>query len=225
MIGLYFGGGVFRASFGNLLGNLELDASMDEAHEWTAEATSNPVEDGAPSTDHIIEQADKIRLRGVVTDAPMVLSPTVPDLLSVVLGSRAQDAFDLLRAIIKQREPVTVYTKHRIYPDMILTSVNIPRTPADGEAIEFTAEFIHLRKVATQVVDVPPGISAKDSAKASASLARRTQPSKDGGRKQAETKFYRLESNESSASRIAKFFSGQNRPPSKGLSTMPYKPG
>ena len=187
MIGLYFGGGVYRASFGNLLGNLELDASLDEAHEWTAEATSNPVENAAPVTDHIIEQPDKLRLRGVVSDSPMVLSSTVSDILGVFAGSRAQDAFDLLRAIIKKREPVTVYTKHRIYPDMLLTSVNIPRVPADGEAIEFTAEFIHLRKVATQVVDVPPGISPKKTAKGSTATARKSEPQKDAGRKQAQT--------------------------------------
>ena len=185
MIGLYFGGGVYRASFGNVLGNLELDASLEEGHEWTAEATSNPVEEGSPATDHVIENADKIRLRGVVSDSPMVLSSTVPDILGTLVGSRAQDAFDLLRAIIKKREPVTVYTKHRIYPDMVLTAVNIPRTPQDGEAIEFTAEFINLRKVATHIVDVPPGISAKKSAKGSAATARKSEPTKDAGRKQA----------------------------------------
>jgi hypothetical protein len=222
MIGLYFGGGVFRASFGNVLGNLELDATMDESHEWTAEATSNPVEEGSPVTDHIIEQPDKLKLRGVVTDAPTVLSNTAADLIGSLVGSRSQDAFELLRAIIKQREPVTVYTKHRIYPDMVLTSLNIPRTPTDGEAIEFTAEFIHLRKVATQIVDVPPGISAKDGAKASAALVRKTQPSKDNGRKQAETKFFQLENNQSTASRVFNAFSG--RPPSKGLRSVPYNP-
>lgn len=223
MIGLYFGGGVFRGSFGNVLGNLELDATLEEAHEWTAEATSNPVEEGSPVTDHIIEQPDKLKLRGVVTDAPMVLSNTAADLISALVGSRSQDAFELLRAIIKQRETVTVYTKHRIYPDMILTSINIPRTPSDGEAIEFTAEFIHLRKVSTQIVDVPPGISAKDSAKASAALARKTQPSKDGGRKQAETKFVRLETNQSTLARVINSFSGR-APSAEALREVPYNP-
>ncbi len=44
---------------------------------------------------------------------------------------------------------------------MVLTGLRIPRTPADGQAIEFVADFVHVRFVEAQSVDVPNGISAK----------------------------------------------------------------
>jgi len=188
MIGLYFGGQWFQTTFGNLYGNIELDAVLDENHEWSAEATSNPVEVGAPVTDHVIDQSDKLKLRGFVTDTPIVLSQSVEGVVnSGAVGNRTQAVFDLLHQLLKLKEPMTVYTKHRIYDDMVLTNVTIPRAAGVGEAIEFSAEFINIRKVATQMVDVPDGINPKKDKKADASTGKKAEPTKDGGKKQAET--------------------------------------
>lgn len=185
MIGIYFGGQWFKTKFGNALGNIEIDAVLDEAHDWQADATMNPVEDGSPVTDHIIEQPDKLKIRGFVSETPLVASESVRGAISTPWGeSLTQPVFDLLRDLIKAREAVTVYTKYHIYDDMILTNLNIPRSAATGEAIEFTAEFVHIRKVATQTVDVPDGISAKKDKKAGASVGKKSEPKKDAGKKQ-----------------------------------------
>jgi hypothetical protein len=183
MIGLYFGGAEFKTSFSGDFGNIELDANLDESHEWKAEATSNPVEEGAPITDHVIEQADKLRITGFMTETP-IMSANLR-----TADSLTQAAFDTLRKLIKARQPLTVYTMYKVYTDMVMTSLDIPRTPAIGEAIEFSAEFVHIRKVATQVVDVPPGISSKKDAKAggaAGSVAKKSEPKKDAGTKQPE---------------------------------------
>lgn len=190
MIGLFFGGQWFQTAFGNQYGNIELDAALDENHEWSAEATSNPVEEGAPVTDHVIEQSDKLKIRGFVTDSPLNLSQSFSGLVnSGSVGNRTQAVFDLLYDLIKIREPMTVYTKHRIYDNMVLTNITIPRSAGVGEAIEFNAEFIHIRKVATQMVDVPDGINPKKDAKAggaNGSTAKKAEPTKDAGKKQPE---------------------------------------
>lgn len=184
MIGLFFGGQWFQTAFGNQYGNIELDAALDENHEWSAEATINPVEEGAPVTDHVIEQSDKLKIKGFVTDTPLTASQSVGQI------SRSQEVFDLLYELIKLKEPMTVYTKHKIYDDMVMTNVTIPRAAGVGAAIEFSAEFINIRKVATQMVDVPDGISPKKEAKAGGakgSTAKKAEPKKNGGKKQVET--------------------------------------
>lgn len=189
MIGLYFGGQWFQTTFGNSYGNIELDAVLDESHDWQADATMNPVEEGSPVTDHIIEQPDKLKIRGFVTETPLVASESVRGAKSVPWAeSITQPVFDLLRELIKKRELITVYTKYRIYDDMVLTNLTIPRSAATGEAIEFTAEFVHIRKVATQTVDVPDGISAKKDKKSDASVGKKSEPQKDAGKKQPEVK-------------------------------------
>jgi hypothetical protein len=179
MIGLYFGGQWFQTAFGNQYGNIELDAALDENHEWSVEATSNPVEIGSPVTDHVIDRSDKLTITGFITDAPLNASA------SLSRFSRSQDVFDLLYRLIKIKEPMTVYTKHRIYDAMILTNVTIPRAAGVGEAIEFNAEFINIRKVATEIVDVPIGINPKKDKKSDAATGKKTEPKKDGGKKQA----------------------------------------
>lgn len=193
MIGLFFGGRQFKTLFGNTYGNIELDANLEETHEWSAEATSNPVEEGAPVTDHVIENADKLRIRGFVSDASMDYLFSNRGMARIAgifngknLANRTQIVFDSLDKLLKKREPVTVYTKHKIYKDMVLTNVTIPRVASVGEAIEFTAEFIHIRKVQTQTVDVPNGISKKKDGKAGASTQKKAEAAKDGGKKQGE---------------------------------------
>ncbi len=201
MIGLYFGGQWFQTVFGNEYGNIELDASLEEVHEWSAEVTSNPVEVGAPITDHVIDKSDKLLLRGFVTDTPLTASATISGVVnSGSVGNRTQGVFDLLHQLLKLKQPMTVYTKHRIYDDMMLSDIRIPRSAGVGEAIEFNAEFINIRKVATQVVDVPDGINPKKEAKGDPSTGRKSEPQRDGGKKQAET----IEKPSSTLSRIFK---------------------
>lgn len=186
MIGLFFGGQSFLVQFGNQYGNIELDAVLDETHDWSADVTSNIVEDGAPVSDHIIEQPDKLRIVGFISDSPVSISQSITGFLNQSsVGNRTQAVFSLLHELVKLKEPMTVYTKFRVYQDMVLTNVNIPRTPANGEAIEFNAEFIHIRKVATQTVDVPIGINPKKTAKATDALGRKTEAAKNSGMKQA----------------------------------------
>lgn len=176
MIGLYFGGQWFQTQFGNFYGNIELDAALEESHLWSAEVTSNPVEDGAPITDHVIEKSDELKIRGFVADHPITTISSISN-----SANPSQATFDLLNRLIKAREVMAVYTKQKTYVNMILQSVDIPRVATVGEAIEFTAEFINIRKVATQTVDLPKGIGTKPSAGA---IARKASASKDGGKKQ-----------------------------------------
>lgn len=183
MIGLFFGGEQFKTMFGNEFGNIEIDATLSEGHEWQADATTNPVEIGADVTDHVIPNNDRISIRGFVTDAP--INGIVGNATPTVNGSnRTQAVFDLLKQLIEARLPMTVITKYHIYTDMVLTAVNIPRDRGTGEAIEFNADFLHIRLVSTQTVDVPAGISEKKSAKSDAATGNKTEPAKNQGKVQ-----------------------------------------
>lgn len=184
MIGIFFGNNAFKFRFGNI----EFDANLEEVHEWKVDATLNPVEEGSPITDHIIQQPDKLRVRGMISDAPLNMSANV----SGIVGQggtlvRTQPVFDLLRDMMKARETVTVYTKHQIYLDMVIANVIIPRAAGLGESLEFIIDFINIRLVATQTVSVPEGISASKSDKPTKALGNKTDPQKDAGKKQPVT--------------------------------------
>lgn len=181
--GIFFNGSAFKNSFGNEFGNIELDLAIDESHDWAADATQNPVEFGSPISDHVIEQPDRLTLNCFVSDTPINSG------ISNSNGLKLQEIFDVLYALIKKKEVVTVYTRFKIYTDMVLTSVSVPRAAGTGEALEFNCDFLNIRKVQTQTVDVPPGISAKKTAKAggeNGSVAKKTEPTKNTGKKEPE---------------------------------------
>lgn len=157
MLGLFFGGKRFKSHFGSSYGNIELDATLTEAHNWSAEVTSYPVEEGSPVTDHVIEQSDRISINGLVTDAPINFLPSFATFNSNT--SKCQTTFDLLHKLLKLKLEMTVYTKYKVYTDMVMNDVFIPRTAENGESIEFVANFIKIRKVSTQLVKVPEGIA------------------------------------------------------------------
>lgn len=184
-VGLLLDVGKSFTSFENDLISIDLDVTQDETHEWKSEVTLYPVEEGSQISDNIRPLPDKITITGWITDAPIndeeLNAETVGD-----TNSRTLTTFGLLHDLKDQRKLMTVYTKYKVYTSMALQSCNIPRSGNIGEAITFTMEFINIRLVDTQTVDVPPGISKKLDKKAGAAVQKKTQPKKDQGATQTD---------------------------------------
>ena len=166
--------------------SLDLDVTQDEAHEWSNDVTQFPVELGSQITDHIQPLPDKLTISGVITN-----SAIGENALEELNGGddRVQTAFDLLLKLKEDRVLLTVYTKHKIYTDMALKSVNLPRDSAIGDSIKFKMEFVNVRLVETQTVEVPDGISKKRDKKAGSSVQKKTEPPTNAGKKDTRTEF------------------------------------
>jgi len=167
---------------------IDLDVMSDEAHEWSNDVTENPVELGAPVSDHIQPKADKLSITGLITNAPIdpdVAAQFPGTIDGGLFSARLQTHFDFLRSLTNFRAPMTVYTRYKVYTDMALLSCSISRSTGTGEALPFTLQFTHIRLVQTQTVDVPPGISRKMDKKADASTSKKTQPEAKGGKTDA----------------------------------------
>ena len=100
--------------------SLDLDVTQDEAHEWSNDVTQFPVELGSQITDHIQPLPDKLTISGVITN-----SAIGENALEELNGGddRVQTAFDLLLKLKEDRILLTVYTKHKVYTDMALKSI------------------------------------------------------------------------------------------------------
>ena len=180
MIGLYFGGNSWGTKVFSDLMSIDFDATLDELHEWKNEVTQNPVETGSPIADHVIEKPDKLRLQGVITNSPLRGPDAGKYFGGQIEVDRVQDKFETIYILFKQKEKIIVYTKHKIYTDMVIESVSIPRNAQIGEEIQFTMELVNIRLVATQLVTLPPGISAK---KAASTVGKKVEPQKAAGQK------------------------------------------
>ena len=182
-VGVLLDIGKSLASFDSDLVSIDLDVNLDEVHEWTNEVTSNPVELGAPITDHIQPLPDAVKITGVITNS------AISEAALKAFNNKEDRVFDAFQALLKIKEDrllVTVYTKYRIYTDMAIKSINIPRDAKIGDSIKFSVDFIHVRIVTTQIVDVPPGISRKLDKKLGTVTQRKTEPQKQGGKKETE---------------------------------------
>lgn len=203
MIGFYYGNAGTKV-FG--IQSIDLDATLDEVHDWANEVTSNPVETGAPVTDHVIEKPDKLRLTGWITNSPLHGELAGQYLGGDTQAPRIQTAFEAIYELVKKRDVVVVYTKHAIYTDMVIESVNIPRNASIGESIEFNMDLVHVRFVSTQMVTVPPGISQKKEAKSTPAVGKKAEPQKTAGKTENENLSKRYPAPTSNSSVLGSIF-------------------
>lgn len=68
-VGILVDVGQSLTKFTSELVSIDLDVTNEEIHEWTNDVTTNPVEIGAPISDHIQELPDKIRITGMISDS------------------------------------------------------------------------------------------------------------------------------------------------------------
>lgn len=166
------------------IGEVRLDAAVREEHVATARVTESPVESGSKISDHVYLEPETLNIDGVITDSPVYLHPNSASeddgLLTVPLassGSRAIDAFEALRRLLANRQPITVVTGLHVYSNMVLTSVNVPREPESGLALRFSCELRQVLIVRSQTVP-PNKATAKKKTKAAKKADRGRQSAK-----------------------------------------------
>ncbi len=114
------------------VGIVSFDTMVSEEHNFSSRVTFFPVESGTIVSDHIINQPDIVRLSGLVTDTPLsIFAPF----------NRSIAAFNSLIQIHERREIVDVVTGIKIYRNMAITSLNVPRTVKTGQTLTFNIEL------------------------------------------------------------------------------------
>ena len=141
--------GIFSILFGKSrasIGSITIDASISEDHVSTAELTENPVEDGGDITDHVRIKPLELTIEGVISDTPVTFSVinNISGIINTVTSifgntSRSVDAYNELIKLQQSRDPFKVVTGLKVYENMILTELSIPRTAQTGNAIHFSA--------------------------------------------------------------------------------------
>jgi len=114
------------------VGSVELDVTMREDHRFSSIVTNYPIEEGSSLSDHIINEPPVVTLEGIVTDTPLAI---------LTFFNRSVDAFNRLVEIHEKRELVTVVTGLKVYPNMAITVLNVPRDIRTGQSLRFTIEL------------------------------------------------------------------------------------
>lgn len=122
------------------IGNLEIEATLSENHDMSSTVTKYTIENGANISDHIVNEPETITIEGFVSN-----SPVAPG-LGGGLTNRAQETFDTLYELRNAKEVITVVTEYRVYTDMAITNISIPRDSSTGQAIRFSVSLMRVYK-------------------------------------------------------------------------------
>lgn len=114
------------------IGSVFLDATISEDHSYNSRVTSYPVETGGIISDHIINEPETLTITGIVSDTPL-------NILSSF--NRSVDAFNRLVRVHDLRERITVITGIKIYTNMVMTSLQVPRNVSTGQSLTFVIEL------------------------------------------------------------------------------------
>jgi hypothetical protein len=156
------------------IAELQLDASISESHQYENEVTQFTVESGATISDHVYLHPEKVDIDGFVTNTPItVVYEDVNEILEKKSGvievkstsregviSRVETARDVLLRISGRKvqgenqdpEVIDIITSLRVYTNMILTSLTIPRDAGMGQSLHFSASFTKYKTVTSKTV-------------------------------------------------------------------------
>lgn len=184
------------------IGELQLDVTISEQHEYENEVSQFPIEQGADISDHIKLKPEAIVLDGFVTNSPItVLFEDVSEVVERKPGesevkstsregtvNRVELAQEVLLRISGRQiqgadlvpQVVDIITGLRVYTGMAMMSLTIPRNARTGQALNFTARFMKILTVKSETVVIPdPQPAFKDKTQSKVDKGKQTPTESD----------------------------------------------
>lgn len=167
---------------------LIVDSARNISHQFTAQPTEHPVEDGSLIGDHVDIMPRQVSFEGIISEAPLSLEqigiasvagavPTVGGFAGTIGGTifsgavatlgglllnkntdRVKNALDALLLVQDERIPLTVITGLQVYNNMILAAFNPVERVNTGASLSFTATFREVKIASAVQVKVPATI-------------------------------------------------------------------
>jgi len=138
------------------------DASLGEAHDTTGELTDHPVEDGSVVTDHFVKRPFELTITGLITNTPsdaQVEAVAIALAEAGIIDTRVRATYGVMLEVFEAGRPLTIDTGLRVYENMVLTAVSVPR----GRPVQDIRPQLKFKQVTfafSEVVEVPPDILA-----------------------------------------------------------------
>jgi len=149
------------------INQLEIDAVLREDHEYINTPSEYPVEDGSVITDHIRQTPEQITIEAITSDTPVVVSTDQSGGTQIRddQSNRSQLAFDTLLQMagfevnkqddefatqVNEPQIVTITTGLKVYTNMIVKNLRIPRNVQTGSSLQYVIEFRKFRRAQTE---------------------------------------------------------------------------
>lgn len=150
----------FSFTEGKKLDAIVMDATLSEAHSYSADVTDFPVERGSAITDNVREKPTQLRIDAFISDFPLQnpntqqSTPTSFTQSPLNQTKRSQDALDTLNRLKREGVTITVTTGIRTYKNMVIQTIDVTRDKSIRNGIRFTMSLREIIVVQTQTVQV-----------------------------------------------------------------------
>lgn len=134
------------------VGGLIFDATFQEQHKVELDVTENPVERGAPVTDHARRKPVSVTIQAGVSDSPLAFFDV--DQFASDTG-RSRRCYEILFALLEDAEPITIQTNLATYTNMLCVSIDVSQDKDSSGACFFTAGFKEVLIRDTEKVKYP----------------------------------------------------------------------
>lgn len=156
---------------GTRKGFISFDLILSESHSISNTISEHPVEDGSVISDHIKNNLENGSLTGLISNFSLSTFTS--------FTNRAQDAYDEIVRLWKNRETVTLVSVLRTYNDIAIVDVNVSLSADTGSAIVLDISFKQIKKVKLKTVLIDVGVNIKDT---KTDIKRQSSPALDQGR-------------------------------------------
>ena len=154
VLSLLFGKKYAQSRFQDALSSLDLvvfDTMISETHRFNSRVTTYPVENGTIVSDHILKLPVTVSLAGFVTDTPL-------SFLNILASfNRSADAFNKLVNLYEDRTVFRVVTGLKVYENMTIVALDVPRTVKTGQTLTFNIELQQI--IFSDVINTPLNIT------------------------------------------------------------------
>lgn len=148
------------------IGDLVIDATHSEAINYSNEITDHPIGSGASVSDHIYAKPTILKLEGSIIDSAIDIVGTSQNILNLFdgnlltnisnkiqgLSTKERTAYEVLKALNTNKQPVTVVTALDSFENMAIESLTFPRDEDTNARLLFQITLKQITYVSVQNV-------------------------------------------------------------------------
>lgn len=159
------------------INGIDVDALIESSESYTAQAPAYPVEDGASIEDTLVLEPMELQMTVFVTEYPVTWLGRHGG-----GGNRVRSVTDALVEAFKKKSFITVATYEKTYENMVITSLELPKTQDMTAAMEIpiTLSQVTVTSTATGTVTVSDSYSKSGATGKSTGAAKTSGGSGNG---------------------------------------------
>lgn len=164
------------------IGDVQLDASLQELHSLEGEITDHGVEEGSDISDNYRVKNRPIMISGLITNTPIATGFPYETAINSIKsladsGTPVSDSWATIQDYFDSEKIINISTSLQKYEDMALTNFKVRRDSKNGQNLRF--EMV-ARKVRFVSLGLTEAIALKDAA---TNIAKKQAGAKPGGNK------------------------------------------